>query len=87
MKCSALAGSLLILGDLVGAVRLGVNGVSSLHRRGNLQGIGNTTLTNTADVQYQTKVTIGGRDYLVLIDTGRYVVSKYHRRSKAQDLE
>jgi hypothetical protein len=73
MKCGALAGSLLILANLVGAIRLSLSGRSSrssLHRRGNISGVGNSTLTNAADISYVTRVTLGGSDYDVLIDTG-----------------
>ena len=74
MKCGVLAGTLLILGNLTAAVRLGLNGYStrsSLRRRGNLSGVGNSSLTNNADVQYLTTVTIGGNPYNLLVDSGR----------------
>jgi hypothetical protein len=73
MKCGVLVGGVLVLGDLVGAVRLSLLGRSSrssLRRRGNLSAIGNSTLTNSADIQYTSKITLGGKEYQAMIDTG-----------------
>ena len=59
--------------DLAEAVRLGIQGKSTLASR--LQSratlTGETTLNDTYNIQYTTNITLGGSQFLVIIDTGR----------------
>lgn len=68
---------LLLLSDYVGAFRLDVQGrrkppVTRLHPRANI-----AALTNSGDISYHVNLTLGGREFDVLVDTGRYVATKY----------
>lgn len=64
--------------DLADAVRLGIIGtrvpqrsVAAHQRRASI--VGTTGLTNSADIQYNTNITVGGSEFQVIIDTGRSV--------------
>lgn len=64
--------------DLADAGRLGIIGtrvpqrsVATHQRRASI--VGTTGLTNSADIQYNTNITVGGSEFQVIIDTGRFV--------------
>lgn len=73
--CVGALSSFIAFGDVVNAIKLTMHGrrhpTSSddvvLGRRGNV-----SPLTNKGDVSYYTNITLGGAEFTVLIDTGRY---------------
>ena len=62
--------------DLADALRVGLQGKHArpqlLTRRASLAGT--TVLNDTSNIQYSTNITLGGNQFSVLIDTGRYAV-------------
>jgi hypothetical protein len=65
--------ALFLLQDLAEGFRLSLHGrlgrSLGLRRRGSLYGT--SSLTNTADLQYSTNITLNGQPFATLIDTGR----------------
>jgi uncharacterized heparinase superfamily protein len=67
--------------DLVAAVRLGVHGrssrregnaVAAVQKRSNIYtDNGSGILTNSGDINYYSSLTLGGKNFTVLIDTGQ----------------
>ena len=64
--------------DLVGTVRLGIHGTSSLRRknavdkRSNIYtNHGSGILTNSGDIVYYSTLSLGGKKFTVLVDTGQ----------------
>ncbi|KAF7977727.1 hypothetical protein HWV62_2792 [Athelia sp. TMB] len=73
---SAVFVTALALQDLAGAFRLGIQGTPAkrssrrgLSRRASITG-GQSTLTDSADIQYRTNLTLNGQSFDCLIDTG-----------------
>ncbi len=73
-----ISSCLALATNLAEAARLGLQGKrihpirSGINRRASLTGT--TSLNDTQDINYTTNITLGGNQFTVIIDTGRYAI-------------